>query len=445
VLSAQRQETLTRVGPGTPMGELLRRYWHPAAASAEIEAGETRAVRLLGEDLVLFRCTDGALGLLDERCPHRGASLRHGCVDDGIRCPYHGLKLAPSGACLEIPFERRARGGGAPAGAGGRADAARTGSAARGRVGAATEPTGPTRLRATAYRVEELGGLVFAYLGPEPAPLLPRFDLLVWEGVLRDIGRATIPCNWLQIMENSVDPIHVEWLHGRHLAAVRSRDGKPAPARYPRRHERIGFSPFRFGIIKRRVLEGGSEEDDDWRVGHPLVFPNMVRVGAHRQHRLQIRVPADDTHTEHYWYSCYRPPEGVVLAPQERVPVYEVPFRDERGAFILDFVDGGDIMTWVTQGPIADRRREHLLESDEGIVLLRRMLLEQIERVRRGEDPLGLVRDPAENRLIELPQERDKYGDGAAFLREAIELSHVRYSPLRDRIAELLRDEDTAG
>jgi 5,5'-dehydrodivanillate O-demethylase len=292
-------------------------------------------------------------------------------------------------------------------------------------------------LRARAYRTEELGGLVFAYLGPEPAPLLPRFDLFVWDGVLRDVGRARLPCNWLQIMENSVDPIHLEWLHGHHLSAVRDPDGTSTPTRYRKRHVRIGFTPFRFGIIKRRVVEGGSEEDDDWRIGHPLVFPNMVRVGTHGQHRLQIRVPVDDGHTDHYWYACYRPPAGVVVEPQEHVPVYEVPFRDARGEFLVDFVDGGDIMTWVTQGTIADRTREHLLASDEGIILFRRMLLEQLERVRRGDDPLGLIRDPAENRLIELPQEREKYRDGAAFLRDALELSHVRHSPLRARLVEI--------
>jgi 5,5'-dehydrodivanillate O-demethylase len=420
VLTAAQQEALTRVGAGTPMGELLRRYWHPVAAAVEIAARTARAVRLLGEDLVLFRTASGTLGLLEERCPHRGASLAYGCVNEHLRCPYHGLAFAPSGVCAEVPFARRAR--------------ARAGALDGDATGVLAAGSGP---RARAYPAAELGGLVFAYLGPEPAPLLPRFDLFVWEGVLRDVGRARIPCNWLQIMENSVDPIHVEWLHGHHLAAARAAAGDAPSTHYPRQHVKIGFSRFRFGIIKRRVLEGGSEDDDDWRIGHPLVFPNMVRVGAHGQHRLQIRVPVDDTRTDHYWYACYRPPPGVDAGTQDDVPVYDVPFQDVRGDFAVDFVDGGDVMTWVTQGPIADRTREHLLASDEGVVLFRRMLLEQLERVRRGEDPIGIVRDPAENACIELPQERQKYGDGAAFLREALDLSHVRYSPLRDRLRAL--------
>jgi 5,5'-dehydrodivanillate O-demethylase len=114
------------------------------------------------------------------------------------------------------------------------------------------------RVRATAYPVEELGGLVFAYLGPAPAPLLPRYDLYIMDDVLRDIGHALLPCNWLQIMENSVDPHHVEWLHGHHLAGVRGKNGQSVPTHYRKRQVRTGFDLFEHGIIKRRILEGGS-------------------------------------------------------------------------------------------------------------------------------------------------------------------------------------------
>jgi 5,5'-dehydrodivanillate O-demethylase len=410
VLTAAEQELLTRVGPGTPMGELLRRYWLPVAGSSEVRAGGRAVpVRLLGEDLALFRTSAGEPGLVDARCPHRGTSLAYGFADDeALRCPYHGWRFDPAGRCVEIP-----------------------------------EPGGTTtlqdRARTPAYPVRELGGLVFAYLGPAPPPVLPRYDLFVWEGALRDIGRAVVPCNWLQIMENSVDPVHVEWLHGHHLAAVRSAGGQPAPTRYRRHHTEIGFEEFEHGILKRRVVEGGSRDDDDWRVGHPLVFPVMVRVGAHRQHRFQIRVPMDDTHTLHLWYSCYLPPPGAPPVEQDDIPVYDVPFRDERD-FIVDFVDGGDIMTWVAQGPIADRTRELLTATDQGVVMLRRLLLEQVERVRRGEDPLGVLRAPDTPDVIELPQEREKYRDGAAFLAEALDATHVRHSPLRDRIVALLAE-----
>jgi len=403
------QDLLTRIGPGTRMGALLRRYWHPVAASCELAAGTARKVRLLGEDLVLLRTASNRLGLLEAACPHRRASLAHGEVDgETLLCPYHGWTFAADGRCLAMPAEP------------------------------VRKPALLERCAAVAYRAEELGGLIFAYLGPDPAPLLPRWDLLVWPDGLRDIGRALIPCNWLQIMENSVDPTHVEWLHGRHLAWSRERAGLAVPTHYRRHQIKIGFDRFRWGIIKRRVLEGGSEQDDDWRIGHPLLFPLMVRVGAGQQHRLQIRVPVDDTHTLHYWYACYRPRPGERAPPQHEIPVYDVPWQDEQGEFITDFVDGGDIMAWVTQGPIADRTREQLVASDAGIALYRRMLLEELNRSEAGEDPLGTLRDPAKNQIIELPQERNKLGGGSAFLREAVAMSHVRYSPILDKIFALL-------
>ena len=408
MLTPVQQKTLTQVGPGTPMGELLRRYWLPVAASSELRPGTVLPVRLLGEDLALFRTTSDALGLLDARCPHRGASLAYGVVDEcGVRCPYHGWKFDAAGACLEIP---------------------------------ATPSDGRLLERAhtRAHGAQELGGLVFAYLGPDPPPLLPRYDLFVWKDALRDIGRALIPCNWLQIMENSVDPTHLEWLHGHHLASVRQAAGLPAPSRYGRRHVEIGFDVFPHGIIKRRVLAGGSREDDDWRIGHPLVFPFMVRVGAGRQHRLQIRVPVDDTHTLHLWYSCYLSAPGAPAPAQEEIPIYDVPFRDEHGRFLLDFVDGGDIMVCVTQGAVADRSREMLVDSDRGIVLFRRLLFEQIDRVRAGDDPMGVVRARDGNDIIELPQEGEKYGTDGTFLRESIAMSHVRHSPIRRQILALL-------
>jgi 5,5'-dehydrodivanillate O-demethylase len=342
---------------------------------------------------------------VDERCPHRGASLAYGvCEPDGIRCAYHGWKFAPEGHCLEVPPE---------------------------------PPPSPLlkRARVSAYPARELGGLVFAYLGPQPAPVLPRWDLLTWEGALRDIGQATLPCNWLQIMENSVDPYHTEWLHGHHLSDVHRREGREEASHYLRPHVKVGFDVFPFGIVKRRVLEGGSEADDDWKEGHPLLFPNTLRVGEHGRARLQIRVPIDDTHTWHLWYSCYSF-DGVETPRQERIPLYDVVWRDERGEFVVDFVDGGDIMAWVTQGPIADRTREMLGSSDRGIALYRRLLLEQVERVRQGEDPLGVLRD--DPGVIDLPQEKNKYGGGAGFLLRSIENGHGRYSPLKEQVRELL-------
>jgi 5,5'-dehydrodivanillate O-demethylase len=412
MLSAERQEMLTRVGRGTPMGELLRRYWFPVAATCELGQRPVKAVRLLGERLVLFRDATGRLGLLEEHCPHRGTSLAYGMVDEGgIRCPYHGWKFDGAGRCLEMPAE--------PA-----------------------DTSLKQRVAARAYRVEELGGLVFAYLGPDPAPLLPRYDLFVWDNCLRDIGQAWLPCNWLQLMENSVDPYHLEWLHGHHLAGVRKQRGDSTPTQYPRRHLKIGFDIFRYGIIKRRVLEGNTEQDDDWHVGHPLIFPAMLRVGSAGQHRMQIRVPVDDSHTWHLWYACYKSASPAKEVRQAEIPLYDVPWQNANGEHIVDNVDGQDIMACVTQGAIADRTRETLASSDEGVALLRRLLCEQLDRVRQHQDPLGVIRDAEENQIIELPQEANKYGDGRKFLAESLAMGHARYSPIKDAICDLLAGSD---
>ncbi|MEC4895519.1 MAG: aromatic ring-hydroxylating dioxygenase subunit alpha [Oscillatoria sp. PMC 1051.18] len=408
MLTEKQQEILTQTAADTPMGKLLRCYWMPIAASCDLEVGAVRPTRLLGEDLVLFRKSNGELGLIESRCPHRGTSLAYGYVDgEGIRCPYHGWKFAPSGRCLEMPAEPKSN-------------------------------VLCEQVAVRGYPVQELGGLIFAYLGTQPAPLLPHYDLFVWEGTIRDIGYAVLPCNWLQIMENSVDPYHLEWLHGHHLGYIRQKSGKSVPTHYPKRQVQIGFDVFEYGIIKRRILEGGSEDDDDWKIGHPLIFPLMLRVGCHPQHRFQIRVPVDDTHTLHFWYSCYQPTQEVEIPKQEIIPSYEVPWRDERGEFILDFVDGQDIMSWVTQGAIADRTQEHLTPGDRGIVLYRRLLFEQLEKVQRGEDPLGVIRSPELNQIIELPQEKNKFGQGRSFLAESMEMSHVRYSPLKNLLAQIL-------
>lgn len=408
MLSADQQRQLTEIEAGTPMGELLRRYWYPVAASCQLEPCSSRSARLLGEQLVLFRDQEGQLGLLEDRCPHRGVSLSYGIVEEGrLVCPYHGWSFDRNGACRAMPAEP-------------------SGSPLRDRVSVRS------------YRVEELGGMIFAYLGPEPAPLLPRFDLFVWDHCVRDIGQATLPCHWLQIMENSVDPLHLEALHGHHLRAMRARKGLTAPTHYLRRHRKVAFDRFEYGIVKRRLLEGESESCDDWTIGHPLVFPHMVRLGAGAQHRMQIRVPLDGTTTWHLWYGCYRAAPQASPPKQHVIPLYDVPWLDAGGRHITDSVDGQDIMTWVTQGPVADRTREILATSDRGIVLLRTLLFEQMERVRQGLDPMGLIRSPGDNRCIVLPLEKEKYGHGREFLAESMTMGHARYSPLLPQILELL-------
>jgi 5,5'-dehydrodivanillate O-demethylase len=172
MLTQEENELLTRVGPGTPCGELMRWYWHPIAATVHLDENPVRKVRLLCEDLTLYRDRSGTLGLIGQRCPHRSVDLVFGIPEQtGLRCPYHGWLFDESGRCLEQPLE--------PA-----------------------DSSYKDRVSIKSYRVQELGGLIWAYLGKEPAPLLPRWDLLVEEHCFRQILGTVLPCNWLQVAEN---------------------------------------------------------------------------------------------------------------------------------------------------------------------------------------------------------------------------------------------------
>jgi 5,5'-dehydrodivanillate O-demethylase len=410
MLSQELNEKLTRVGPGTPGGKLLRHYWHPIAGAAELTAKQpTKRIRLLGESLVLYRDASGNLGLIQEPCPHRRISFYYGIPEpDGIRCPYHGWYFDGAGNCLEQP----------------------------------AEPEGSTfkdRVKAITYPVQVLGGLVFAYLGPAPAPLLPRYDLFAWDNVYRQIGLTVLPCNWVQAMENSIDATHVEWLHGYYTnylgqkaAAERGDAFRPRSVRH---HVKLGFERFEHGIIKRRVEEGGSEEDDDWKIGHPVVFPCTLKTGAIAGPSFQIRVPMDDTHTLHILYKVYRP--GVPVPPQEEVPVFQVPWEGDDGDALVNFTLGQDMMAWATQGEIAARDQEKLGASDTGIIVYRELLQEQIERVERGEEPMEVYRDPAHNQIVELPQELRKHGNAHWGRPAAMNDGLYRHMPVPASVMEL--------
>jgi 5,5'-dehydrodivanillate O-demethylase len=380
MLSQKESEMLTQVGPGTPAGELLRRYWHPVGASSELARRPTRMVKILGEEMVLFKDKQGKLGLIGRYCAHRGVNLVYGIAeDDGLRCPYHGWKYDGQGRCVEQPFEETMRPGGIH----------------------------KDRIRLPAYPVQELGGLIFAYLGPKPEPLLPRWDLLVQQGAVREIGHTVTACNWLQTVENIMDPVHVEWLHGEFRNYARERRGRESRRVPCRRHLKIAFDLADYGIIKRRLLEGETEEDDDWKMGHWLVFPN-IQKGTDM---LRFRVPADDTHTAQWYYSVRNPSDGEKQEPEE-IPLYEMPspklddYGQPQWQFLDSDVDPQDNAIFAAQGELFDRSQETLGESDKGIILYRRLLQEQIAAVRQGKDPMNVFRDPGKNICLNLPTER---------------------------------------
>ncbi|MEK7215375.1 MAG: aromatic ring-hydroxylating dioxygenase subunit alpha, partial [Chloroflexota bacterium] len=321
---------------------------------------------------------------------------------EGLRCPYHGWLFNHEGRCLEQPAEP-------------------------------WNSTFKERMSTTAYRVEALAGLVFAYLGPEPAPLLPRYDLLVWDDAIRHIGVTDLPCNYLQCVENGLDPTHAQWLHGYYLRYVWGRRGRTVPTPVVAgRHVKIGFDRFEHGIVTRRVIESSTEEHEMWRVGGSVIFPVIRRVGS----GMQWRVPVDDTHTRHYTFSVFR--HGGAGPRQERVPVYEIPLLKEDGRYNIDVVIAQDFMAWASQGPVAEREQEHLGQADIGIILYRELLTEQLERVERGEEPIGVIRDPAANVCISLPDVNSPRTAGDMFTQaEDTPASDFHLSPLRDSVLAL--------
>src|SRR5437867_3924378 len=329
MLTQEINDRLSRVGPGTPMGNLLRRYWHVVAATVELDEDPVRPVRLLGENLTLFRSERGEYGLIGERCAHRAISLAYGVPQvNGLRCAYHGWTYDTTGHVVDMPFEP------------------------------ACLP-----LKITSYPVQELGGLLFAYFGPEPVPLLPRYDLYVREDLDRRVEITELPCNWLQCMDNSLDPIHFEHLHAVFGNYVMKKIGRPQ-ALNAARHLKIEFDLFEYGIYKRRRLEGESEDSGDWTVGHPILFPNILAVGSATTPSFQIRIPVDDTHTRHYRLISAVRKDG---RPRwSGLPVDRIQLFEPDGRIIADTVPKQDMLAWVEQGPISDRRLEHLVTSDKG-------------------------------------------------------------------------------
>lgn len=385
MLTQETNELLTRVGPETRMGALLRRYWHPVAAVQELEERSTKAVRLLGEDLVLYKDLGGRYGLLHRQCPHRRADLAHGFVEErGLRCNYHGWLFGEDGSCLAQPFEDVAN------------------------------PNGRYRdkIHQCAYRVAPKAGMLWAYLGPDPAPLVPDWEPFTWPNGFAQIVFAEVPCNWLQCQENSIDPVHFEWMHANWKIRLESGIG----GKYSPTHVRLAFDEFEYGLVYRRIREDTNEQDPLWTEGRVCLLPNAFFLGSH----IEWRVPVDDENTLSVTWAFRRVPKDREPYVQDKIPYWYGPLKDARGEWITSHVMNQDFLAWVGQGRITDRTRENLGLSDAGIVKMRQRLLRDLHAVEDGRDPQGLIRDPARNRAVRLPMINREEMAGGLTLQEIL-------------------------
>jgi phenylpropionate dioxygenase-like ring-hydroxylating dioxygenase large terminal subunit len=420
-MNAQQNERLTRIGPGAPCGDLLRRYWQPVALLDEFDARfdprmagrPLKAVRLLGQDLVLWREGEGGGGnegaryaLLDRDCPHRGADLafaRH--EGDGIRCPFHGWKFAADGRCLETP----------------------------------AEPAGSQlcqRVRQRSYPVKLQSGVLFAYLGPEAGPgstppELPAFDCFTAPASHSFAFKGLWHCNWLQAFEVGIDPAHPSFLHrylqdeslehtyGRQFraASVGQVDGERWPmTRVMRevcspeiRHEQVAS-----GLTRLTTLRPINAQLTHVRVTH-AAFPHTFVIPLSETVTItQMHVPVDDTHT--YWWSFFTSFAGPLdkeTMRQQRLAHVTLPGyvpkngrhndwnfnpEEQRTRTYLgmgeDDINLHDQWAVESMGAIQDRTREHLGQSDKVIMAHRRLLAQAIDTVEAGGTP-PLVLDSA--------------------------------------------------
>jgi phthalate 4,5-dioxygenase oxygenase subunit len=387
MISAEQNDLMTRIGPGSAAGALLRHYWQPAALVDELPAERPlKAVRLLGEELVLFRDERGRYGLVERACAHRGADLAYGRLENGgLRCSFHGWLYDLEGRCLETP----------------------------------AEPEGSRiceQVRQRAYPVVERSGILFAYLGAGEPPAFPDFDCFIAPASHTFAFKGLWDCNWLQALEVGIDPAHASWLHrffededpaaayGRQFRSA-SADSQTPMTRVLREFARpeIGVERTEYGM-RLLTLRKVSEALTHVRVTNVL-FPQAFVIPMSAEMTIsQWHVPIDDTSC--YWYAIFTSfgaPVDKVTMRAQRLKTYPAPdYRPVVGRanhWGFDPAEqraqtytgmGFDINIhdqWAceSQGPIADRTREHLGSTDKGIVLYRRLLVDAIRKCQAGE------------------------------------------------------------
>ena len=393
MLSAEQNDLITRTGPGTAAGALMRRYWQPAALVDELAGNRpVKPVRLLGEDLVAFRDDKGRYGLIARACPHRGTDLAYGRLEDGgLRCAFHGWLFDVNGRCLETP----------------------------------AEPDGSNlcaNIRQRAYPVVEKSGILFAYMGPGEPPPFPHFDCFIAPSTHTFAFKGLIECNWLQSLEVGIDPVHTSFLHrffhdedpkqgyGK-LFRDTSIDSEIPMTRLMREHTRpqIEVEPTDYGmrvVTLRRI----SDANTHVRVTN-LVFPHAFVIPMSSEMTItQWHVPVDDT--RHYWYAIFTSfgaPVNKDEMRRQRLELYQlpdyVPRKNKSNDYGFDPHEqahdtftgmGADINVhdqWACEsmGAIQDRTHEHLGQSDKAISAYRRILRTAIEQAGNGGRPLMVL------------------------------------------------------
>ncbi|MBM4260552.1 MAG: Rieske 2Fe-2S domain-containing protein [Deltaproteobacteria bacterium] len=376
MLSREHNELLTRTDRGTPMGELMRRYWMPALLSEEIPVPDCPPVRvqMLGEKLVAFRDSKGKVGLLGENCAHRGTSLFFGRNEEcGLRCVYHGWKFDVDGNVLETPAE--------PAGS-----------------------DFKSKLKHTAYPTIEVAGMVLAYLGPrDKQPLFPNYE---WAQVPTDqtyVTKALMDCNYLQGVEGECDSSHLSFLHREFSAEGRRQmfalDTAPEYA----------TEETNFGMRLVATRKAGPETQYV-RVSS-FVMPTYCWVRA-RNREAHIYVPADDRHSWRYdlGFLKDRKPTLDDWNRKTQIGPGNVKIRNIRNNYLqdremqrstnytgIDNFLNHDACATETMGPIYDRSQEHLGVSDKAVIGMRKYLIDAVNGLQAGKEPPHIVRDPAQN------------------------------------------------
>ncbi len=422
MMSIEQNDLMTRTGVGAPAGSLLRRYWQPAALRDELQGDRPlKAVRLLGQNFVLFRNDAGVLGMIDRDCPHRGADLAFGRIENGgLRCLFHGWLFDVAGRCLETP----------------------------------AEPEGSTlrdRVRQRSYPVCERNGIIFAYLGDGEPPAFPALDCFVAPESHVFAFKGYLNCNWLQALEVGVDPAHASFLHrffededtsgayGRQFRGASADSDMPMTMLlrdFSRPRIEIESTDFGFRIIALRDL---GDSRTHVRVTN-LLFPQAFVIPMSQEMTItQWHVPVDDVSC--YWYALFTSfttPVDKAEMRRQRLQLYTLPDYkprlgqandygfDTREQLSRTYTGMGEDINlhdqWAveSQGPIQDRTREHLGQTDKGVVAYRKLLLSAIRQVTKGERPL-MALDAESAAAIDGPGTMDGIGpslDWRSYWRE---------------------------